>query len=42
MYDFNQKCLKPFRTRLLLIWNFHIACTGVITVEEFERWANRA
>jgi len=42
MYDFNQKCLKPFRTRLLLIRNFHIACTGVITVEEFERWANRA
>ena len=40
VYAFNLKVIKPFRVRLLLIWNFHLACTGEATVEEFEEWVN--
>jgi len=40
MFAFNRRCLRPFRTRLLLIWNFHLACTGAVTVEEFKEWVN--
>ena len=40
MYDFNKRCIKPFRTRLLLIYNFHRACTGESTIEEFKEWVN--
>ena len=41
LYDSHKEILRPFRTRLLLIYIFHLVCSGQLSKEDFIKWVRQ-